>query len=62
LIVIEHNMDIIKNSDYIIDMGYEGGDKGGQVIAEGSVEELINNMKKTKSYTAKFLKKEIEND
>ncbi len=62
VIVIEHNMDIIKNSDYIIDMGYEGGDKGGKIIAQGSVEELIKDMKKSKSYTAKFLKKEIEND
>ncbi len=62
VIVIEHNMDIIKNSDYIIDMGYEGGDKGGEIIAQGSVEELVKDMKKSKSYTAKFLKKEIEND
>ena len=62
VIVIEHNMDIIKNSDYIIDMGYEGGDKGGKIIAQGSVEELVKDMKKSKSYTAKFLKKELEND
>ncbi len=62
VIVIEHNMDIIKNSDYIIDLGYEGGDKGGQVIATGSVEELVKNYKKTKSYTGKFLKQEIEHD
>jgi len=59
VIVIEHNMDIIKNSDYIIDLGYEGGDKGGQIIATGNVEELISNYKKTKSYTGKYLKKEI---
>ncbi len=62
VIVIEHNMDIIKNSDYIIDLGYEGGDKGGQIIATGSVEELIKNYKKTKSYTGKYLKQEIEHD
>ncbi len=62
VIVIEHNMDIIKNSDYIIDMGYEGGDKGGEVIAFGTIKEIIKNYKKTKSYTAQYLKKEIEND
>jgi excinuclease ABC subunit A len=62
VIVIEHNMDIIKNSDYIIDMGYEGGDKGGEVIAFGTIKEIIKNYKKTKSYTAQYLKKEVEND
>ena len=62
VIIIEHNMDIIKNSDYIIDMGYEGGDKGGKVIAEGNIQEIIKSYKKTKSYTAKFLKEEIENE
>ncbi len=62
VIVIEHNMDIIKNSDYIIDLGYEGGDKGGQIIAQGTVEELIKDYKITKSYTAKFLKQEIEDE
>jgi len=62
VIVIEHNMDIIKNSDYIIDMGYEGGDKGGEVIAFGTIKEIIKNYKKTKSYTAQYLKKEAEND
>ena len=62
VIVIEHNMDIIKNSDYIIDMGYEGGDKGGEVIASATVQELIKSVDKSKSYTAKYLKMEIEND
>ncbi len=62
VIVIEHNMDIIKNSDYIIDMGYEGGSKGGLVIATGSVDKIVKELDKTKSYTAKFLKKEMEND
>ncbi len=61
VVVIEHNMDIIKNSDYIIDMGYEGGSKGGEVIATGSVEEIVKNAAKTKSYTAKYLKKELKN-
>ena len=62
VIVIEHNMDIIKNSDYIIDLGYEGGDKGGQIIAEGNVKQIVVNYKKSKSYTGKFLKEELEND
>ncbi|NPA73288.1 MAG: excinuclease ABC subunit UvrA [Epsilonproteobacteria bacterium] len=62
VIVIEHNMDIIKNCDYIIDMGYEGGDRGGQIIAEGSVEEIANSYQKSGSYTGKFLKEELEND
>ncbi|MFC1534030.1 excinuclease ABC subunit UvrA [Thermodesulfobacteriota bacterium] len=54
VVVIEHNMDVIKTADYIIDLGPEGGDKGGYVIGAGTPEE-IENIKK--SYTAKFLKK-----
>ena len=49
--VIEHNMDVIKNCDYIVDMGPEGGAKGGKVIACGSVKEVAKNYKKTGSYT-----------
>lgn len=52
MIIIEHNLDLIKVSDYIIDIGPEGGDKGGQVVATGSPEEILTN--KT-SYTAKYL-------
>ena len=55
LIVIEHNMDLIKSADYIIDMGPEGGNEGGKIIAEGSPEEII----KTDTYTGQFLRKEI---
>ena len=53
VIVIEHNMDVIKQADYIIDMGPEGGNGGGTVIAEGTPEEIV---KKRKSYTGKYLK------
>ena len=57
VVVIEHNMDVIKQADYIIDMGPEGGNAGGTVIAEGTPEEII---KKKKSYTGKYLKKYLE--
>ena len=54
VIVIEHNLDIIKTSDYIIDLGPEGGDKGGFIIAAGTPEEVAKN---SKSFTGQFLKK-----
>ena len=54
VIVIEHNLDVIKNADYIIDLGPEGGQKGGQVIATGTPEEVAKN---SKSHTGTFLKK-----
>lgn len=57
VIVIEHNMDVIKSADWIIDLGPEGGDEGGQVIAEGTPEQVT---KVKKSYTGKFLKQELE--
>ena len=57
VLIIEHNMDVIKMADYIIDIGYEGGKNGGQVVAKGTPENII---KDKKSYTAKFLKKELE--
>lgn len=59
MIVIEHNLDVVKNADYIIDIGPEGGDKGGKVVDCGSVESLIKNAKKSGSYTGKYLGKEI---
>ncbi len=57
VIVIEHNLDVIKTADYIIDLGPEGGDKGGTVIATGTPEEIAG---VDRSYTGQFLKKVLE--
>lgn len=57
VLVIEHNMDVIKVADHIIDLGPEGGDGGGRILFEGTPEELIKN---NESYTAQFLKEEIK--
>jgi len=54
IIVIEHNLDVIKNADWIIDMGPEGGDGGGQIVAEGTPEQLTKNKN---SYTGQYLKR-----
>ena len=56
ILVIEHNLDMVSCADHIIDLGPEGGDKGGNIIAEGSPEEIIENKK---SYTGQYLKKKI---
>ncbi len=56
IVVIEHNMDVIKMADYIIDIGYEGGRGGGKIVAKGTPENIC---KDKKSYTAKFLRKEL---
>ncbi|MBW2961409.1 excinuclease ABC subunit UvrA [Mesonia aestuariivivens] len=56
VLIIEHNLDVIKLADYIIDIGYEGGKNGGKVITKGTPEEVA---KHKKSYTAKFLRKEL---
>ncbi len=53
VLVIEHNLDVIKTADYIIDLGLEGGDKGGNIVAVGTPEEIVKN---EKSYTGKYLK------
>ena len=58
IIVIEHNLDLIKTADYIIDLGPEGGEKGGQLVAVGTPEQIVKN---ESSYTGKFLKKYLEN-
>ncbi len=57
VVVIEHNLDVIKNADYIIDLGPEGGDGGGQVVCTGTPEQVAKNKK---SYTGKYLKKLLE--
>jgi len=57
VVVIEHNLDVIKIADYIIDLGPEGGDAGGQVVVSGTPEEIVKNKK---SYTAKYLKGKLE--
>ena len=56
VVIIEHNLDVIKTVDYIIDIGPEGGKSGGQVLAKGTPEEIV---KVKKSHTARFLKKEL---
>ncbi|MCK4382840.1 MAG: excinuclease ABC subunit UvrA, partial [Candidatus Lokiarchaeota archaeon] len=57
-IIIEHNMDVIKSVDYIIDLGPEGGEKGGEIVVMGSPEEIIKNQS---SYTSQFLKNYLNN-
>jgi excinuclease ABC subunit A len=56
-VVIEHNLDVIKTADYIIDLGPEGGDKGGTIVASGRPEDIV---KVSASYTGKFLKPLLE--
>lgn len=57
VIVVEHNLDLIKCADYVIDLGPEGGEKGGYVVAQGSPEEIV---KSTKSITAEFLREKLD--
>ena len=52
--VIEHNLDVVKSCDYLIDLGPEGGEAGGEILAQGTPEEVAEN---SKSYTGKFLKR-----
>lgn len=59
VVVIEHNMDVIRCADHIIDIGPEGGHRGGEIVAEGSPDEVIKNKK---SITGKYLKRELEGD
>jgi excinuclease ABC subunit A len=57
VLVIEHNMDVIKSADHVIDLGPEGGAKGGMIIAKGTPEEVSKN---PASYTGRFLKVELK--
>ncbi len=57
VLIIEHNMDVIKLADYIIDIGMEGGKKGGEILCKGTPEQIV---KDKKSYTAQFLKEELQ--
>ena len=59
VIVIEHNLEVIKTADYLIDLGPEGGEAGGEIVAEGTPEEVLQN---PRSYTGKFLSKIFERD
>lgn len=59
VLIIEHNLDVIKTADYLIDLGPEGGDGGGQVVATGTPEELAQ---VTESYTGQYLKPVLERD
>ena len=58
VLVIEHNLDVIKTADYIVDLGPEGGNGGGTIVCSGSPEEVA---KVPESYTGQFLKKVLEN-
>jgi excinuclease ABC subunit A len=57
VVVIEHNLEVIKVADHIIDLGPEGGSRGGQILCEGSPEEIIQH---PESHTARYLKDELE--
>jgi excinuclease ABC subunit A len=59
VIVIEHNMDVIKSADWIIDLGPEGGNAGGKIIAEGTPEHIVEKFSGV-SYTAKYLSDELK--
>ena len=59
VVVIEHNLDVIKTADYIIDMGPEGGDRGGTVIAAGTPEEVAE---QPISYTGQYLRKSLKKE
>ncbi|MBI3110889.1 MAG: excinuclease ABC subunit UvrA, partial [Ignavibacteriales bacterium] len=57
VVVIEHNLDVIKTADWVIDLGPEGGDAGGEIVAEGTPEEVAVNLR---SHTGKFLQRELK--
>jgi excinuclease ABC subunit A len=57
VVVIEHNLDLVKNADYVIDVGPEGGERGGEIVAKGTPENIASN---EKSYTGKYLKRVLK--
>jgi excinuclease ABC subunit A len=59
VIVVEHNLDMVKNADYVIDMGPDGGNKGGEIVDTGTPEALAENYEKSGSYTGLYLAREI---
>ncbi|AKI96512.1 excinuclease ABC subunit UvrA [Kosmotoga pacifica] len=59
VLVVEHNLDVVKNADYIIDLGPEGGDAGGEIVATGSLEDIIEN---ERSYTGFYLRKHLQRE
>ena len=59
VVVIEHNLDVIKTADWIIDIGPEGGDGGGELVGAGTPEDIMNN---DRSYTGKYLKRHLRID
>ena len=58
VVIIEHNLDVVKSSDWVIDLGPEGGDEGGKLVAEGTPEDVAKN---PNSYTGKFLAEQLRN-
>ncbi len=58
MVVIEHNLDVIKTADWVIDLGPEGGARGGEVVAEGTPEQVAQ--RSTLSYTGAYLKKHLK--
>lgn len=59
VLVIEHNLDVIKVADYVIDLGPDGGDQGGNIVATGTPEEIAQNKQ---SYTGQYLKKVLKKE
>jgi excinuclease ABC subunit A len=57
VVVIEHNLDVLKTADHIIDLGPDGGDRGGEVVATGTPEEIARN---PKSYTGRYLRRVLQ--
>ena len=57
VLVIEHNLDVVKTADYVIDLGPDGGDEGGEVVASGTPEELVRNVR---SYTGQYLREVLK--